>query len=516
MHQVLVNLSGVDRLMSQSYHTVNAEPFQYTLLTRVFGAMDTTELKTKLENSWKDLLGPIERMFLNDAGAAAAIDRADVLRKAASFVTFSSNAEHMQRWELSADIRIVTTPKSNGDEVPSSDQREQQAAGEGAGAASIAVEANLQSLTRDFGACIAIPLLYGRDFLNRYPTLLDDFWKFDNDVFPLLMIGIPPWAPFKIMKEGVAARSRLAAQMDALYRRIDQYQWGRPVDFDADMSDISNTALDRNKIYSREQWSSRHRGEGDLAILWGQNANTHPTLFWFLTYVYSTPDLVQKLREEISPHTRSSSPTRTTTTTGEEEEKTPSSHHQHHPVVEITSMDFAAISRDCPLLKSCIFETYRLAIDVASIRYVARPITINDGAYKHNLKPGMFVSAPHSLMQKDPSIYADPEKFVPDRFLMVDPGTGKRVARNGGAECGGPGQETSSTPLKPWGSGAAMCKGRTFAEKQIMALGAAIISLWDISPAGGGAWELPAMVPGTGVKKPVADIRVVITRRKTS
>ena len=65
-----------------------------------------------------------------------------------------------------------------------------------------AVEANHQSLTRDFGACISIPLLYGHDFLERYPQLLDDFWKFDNDIFPLLMIGIPPWAPFKVMKEG--------------------------------------------------------------------------------------------------------------------------------------------------------------------------------------------------------------------------------------------------------------------------------------------------------------------------
>jgi hypothetical protein len=170
--------------MSQPYHTINAEPVQYTLFTRVFGATDSLELKKKLEDSWKDLLEPIERLFLNDAAAAAAIERGGTPQKVASFVTFSDNTERMKRWELSADIRVVTP------ELPGKPG---------------VVEANLQSLARDFGACFAIPLLYGQDFLDRYPQLLDDFWKFDNDIFPLLMIGIPSWAPFKIMKEGLAA-----------------------------------------------------------------------------------------------------------------------------------------------------------------------------------------------------------------------------------------------------------------------------------------------------------------------
>ena len=455
MHQVLVNLPNVDRVMSQSYHTLNAEPFQYTLLTRVFGATDSPELKKKLEDSWKDLLGPIEQMFLNDAGAIAALERGNVLQNVASFVTFSAHIEQMKRWELSAGIRVVVPDSPNKPGV---------------------VEASFQSLTRDFGACIAIPLLYGKDFLERYPQLLDDFWKFDNDIFPLMMIGIPAWAPFKIVKEGIAARSRLANEMEALYRRIDQYQRREPVDFNADMSDISNAALERNKIYVREDWSFQHRGEGDFAILWGENANTHPMLFWFLAYAYSTPGLLHNIREETAPYIKLS---------------------QTDPPA-ITSMDLAALGRDCQLTKACIFETYRMANEVASIRYVARPITIKDGVHRHELKPGMFVSVPHSLMQRDPSVYEDPNRFMPDRFLKTDPKSGKPVARYGA--------------LKPWGSGAAMCKGRTFAEKEIVALGTSILILWDIRPASG-IWKLPAMVPGTGVKKPFEDIRVLISRR---
>ena len=454
-HQVLVNCAGVDRLLSQSYHIINAEPFQYTLLTRVFGAIDSAELKQRLEDSWKDLLEPVESMFLNEAGAAAAIERAGITEKPSSFISFSTDKERMRRWELSADIALVMPDSPNGHGV---------------------VEANFQSLVRDFGACVAIPLLYGQDPPDRYSSVLEDFWKFDNDIFPLLLIGVPRWAPFKIIREGLAPRSRLANEMEALYRRIDQYQNGESIDFDADMSDISTTALDRNKTYTREQWSFRHRGEGDLAVLWGENANTQPTLFWFLTYVYSTPGMLDRLRQEILPYVkvcRTSPPC-------------------------ITSMDFVGLSRNCPQMKACIFETYRLAVDVTSIRYVVRPITINDGTCRHELKPGMFVSAPHAISQRDPSLYPQPEDFVPDRFLKMNPETGKLSARYGN--------------LRPWGSGAAMCKGRTFAEKEITSLGAAIMSLWDISPASG-SWELPSMIPGTGVKKPSADIRVLIKRR---
>jgi hypothetical protein len=320
---------------------------------------------------------------------------------------------------------------------------------------------------------MAMPLLYGKDFLSRCPRLIDDFWKFDNDLFPLLMIGIPAWLPFKAMKEGLAARTRILCELEALYRRIDQYQRGESIDFGVDMSDVP---FERNKIYERQGWSFPERAAADFAIFWGQNANTHPLLFWFLAYVYSTPCLLDRIREEIEPYVRLSGAA----------------------PLEITSMDLTALSMNCQLLKASIFETYRMANEPTSIRYVVRPITLDDGEFKHQLKPGTLLSAPHWLINRDPSVFADPDKFLPGRFLETDPESGKPVARYG--------------RLRPWGAGASMCKGRTFAEKEIMSLGAAIISLWDIGPASGG-WKLPGMIPGTGVKRPVKDIRVLVTRR---
>lgn len=67
--------------------------------------------------------------------------------------------------------------------------------------------------------------------------------------------------------------------------------------------------------------------------------------------------------------------------------------------------------------------------------------------------------------------------------------------------------------LKPWGAGVGICKGRAFAEKEILGVVACFITLWDMEPSGGGEWTLPGFVPGTGVMRPKEAVRVVIKRR---
>ena len=161
-------------------------------------------------------------------------------------------------------------------------------------------------------------------------------------------------------------------------------------------------------------------------------------------------------------------------------------------------MDIPGLCRDCQLLKACIFETYRIANDPAVIRRVERPITIRDGELKHQLQAGSFISMPTSLTNSDPAIFADPDKFIPERFLERNPTTGSVAAQYG--------------TLRPWGMGSSMCKGRTFAQKHMTVVGAAIISLWDAEPVSG-TWEIPDMIPGSSAKRPVKDIRVVIKRR---
>ena len=312
-------------------------------------------------------------MHLNDGELTRALERVNIPKAAASFVTFSLERQYMKIWERSAAIELLTP-----------DQH-----GKGG-----TVEANLQSLVRDFGACIVIPLPYGKDILNRYPQLLEDLWKFDNDLFPWLMIGVPTWLPFWGIKNGLASRNLLIEQIEGLFRRIDQYQRGKPVDFNADNSDLSDAALERNKIFNRDGWTFPERAVADLANLWAQNANTQPLLLWLLTYVYSTEGVAQILREEIAPYVKLL-------------QSTPR---------EIVGLNITGLTKKCQLLKACVFKTYRLVIEPTSIRYVARPVTISDGDFVHTLEKGTFVSAPRSLFSRDPSIFPDQKNSSQSAF----------------------------------------------------------------------------------------------------
>lgn len=452
-HQVLHKLPNVDRFMAQGHGTLDMLPRDWAISWRVFGCDRTEYLRLALADLTAPFNAIVEKHFVNDAHATAALERADMPARAHALVTLSPEPDTRAYWERNAHARLVAPD---------------------------AVEAELLSLLRDFGACISVPQLYGQDFMDRNPTLLADLWTFDNDLFPLLMIGLPTWLPLKPIKEGLAARKRIHVALEGLYKRIDQFRKGEPVDFGADMSDISPVVLVRSEGYTKRGLSYKHQGQLDMGLLWGQNGNTQPLVFWFLLFIYATPGLVEELRSEIAPYVPIS---------------------QEAGQAKITHLDLRALSHKCPLLKSTMLETFRMANQPTSIRLVKKSITIADGERQHQATKGSWISAAWSLTNRDPALYKDPEAFQPDRFIETDAETKARTARYG--------------PLRPWGNGPGMCKGRTFAEKEILGLGAAVISLWDMRPAGGQGtpWEIPGMRPGTGAVLPDRDVRVVVRRR---
>ncbi|KAK7544738.1 cytochrome P450 [Phyllosticta citribraziliensis] len=461
-HQVIYQKEGIDRFLSQPLHTLDNEPVAWTIHTRVFGAENDPVLRHKTGVARKELSIAVERVYMSDALSSECILRADIPRRAGSLVTLS-NSQTPNPWENLAQYRLLAPETKH---QPG------------------AAELELFNLIRSFGAAISIPMLYGSYFMNKCPNILQDFWAFDNDCFPLVMAGLPTWAPMKNFQEGLAARNRINRTLAEFYELIDRFQRGGHVDPSIDLTDVSQIVLERSKIYGNYDFSYRHRGEIDSALLWGQNGNMHQSTSWLVIYIYATPGLLDSLREEIAPHTSLS--------------EADDSGHPH-----ITRLDIAGLQKRCPLLRSTWLETFRVANEPSSLRYIAKPIQVTPESA--TLQPGTFVTVPHAINQHDASLYPQPERFIPDRFVRIDAATGQRSAPYG--------------PLKPWGGGHGICKGHVFAEKHIFAVVACVVSLWDFAPAGGGgggAWKVPGMRPGTGVMRPAEELRVVAKRRKMS
>ncbi|KAH8722701.1 cytochrome P450 [Phaeosphaeriaceae sp. PMI808] len=179
-------MQGVDKLLSQLHHTLDNHPLNWTLYQRIFGASGFEELQEKLKCAKKELSSAVECSFLSENGASAGIISANIPGKVETLVSLAKTKEDLRLWERASNIKLVQPDT---------------------------VQADLATLMRDSGACIAIPLLY-------------DLWQFDHNNFPLLLMGVPTWMPLKHFKEGLSARSRLIQEMEALYRRIDQHQTG--------------------------------------------------------------------------------------------------------------------------------------------------------------------------------------------------------------------------------------------------------------------------------------------------
>ncbi|KAF9690386.1 hypothetical protein EKO04_011563 [Ascochyta lentis] len=313
------------------------------------------------------------------------------------------------------------------------------------------VDVDLARLVRDLTAHVALEVIYGRDFLDRNPGFINDMWIFVDNAFDLLLAGLPRWTPLGPIRVGVDACERIRTALMAYYKRVEQHQLNKPIDQGADMSDVSATVLERSTIYLDKGFTLRQRADLDMGVAFGSSTNTPVLSFWYIVHLFSRPDLLSQVRKEVAPHvvvTRNQA-------TGKP---------------EISSMNHAALYHECPLFKSALLETARLSGGSTPIRYVNRltHATTAEGT-AHVLRPGTWVTVPSGNVQMDPLVYPFPDDFVPDRFIVED--EGKQTARLG--------------QLRIFGSGAGVCKGKTYAIKEALAMVAGIVTLWDVTALDG-------------------------------
>jgi cytochrome P450 len=212
-------------------------------------------------------------------------------------------------------------------------------------------------------------------------------------------------------------------------------------------------------------------------------------VYWNILFILSTPGLLARIRAEMAPYITITKPV----SIGSFSEA---------PKLTIA---YEGLSAKCPLLKSTYFESLRLSDAPWSIRKVSTAVTISSDkgsvdSLSFSLKKGEYVTVPHDLHMRDPRYFAEPDKFIPDRFI---------VRKEDGTETVDPGT------MRPYGGGPSICKGRVFAERECLSLVAGVLAYWDFEPADEKVgWVIPKMQKTAGVSRPIGDTRVRVRRRK--
>lgn len=182
-------------------------------------------------------------------------------------------------------------------------------------------------------------------------------------------------------------------------------------------------------------------------------SNTVPATFWTLFDLYSRPQLLEDIRNEVKSNALSVAADGT---------------HQ---------IEIAALRNSCPLLLSTFQEILRFRATSSPSRVVMRDTLLAD---KYLLKTGSLVTMPASQIGQRPEVWGETAKvFDPTRFMKAEPSKGQmgeKESRRVGA-------------FMTFGVSPNICPGRHFACSEILGMVAMMILRYEIVPVNG--WVEP-------------------------
>jgi len=219
--------------------------------------------------------------------------------------------------------------------------------------------------------------------------------------------------------------------------------------------------------------------------------NVVPTTFWALVQIFSRPDLLASLREEVIGAIK--------------EENVDSNTGIRKVIVEVGRLDSLY-----PRLVSAFREAHRLATTATLHRRVVEDTYLSDGGDVNGrtylLKKGVTCMIPTTVSLRSPEAWGGEaaEEFDPERFLSqtsIDPVSNLR-----------------KRAYFPFGGGKDLCPGRNFAIAEVMGIMVVLLSGFDILAPDGSTFPLPKVAKPrltTGTMRPdkTADLRARISRR---
>jgi cytochrome P450 len=321
--------------------------------------------------------------------------------------------------------------------------------------------------------------IYGPENLfAMHPELVKDFWDFEEGMIPLL---VDFW-PAITARKPHRAREKI---LDALTEFVEKGRYKK----------ASTLIQQRVSINLKHGLTPKMAGHGELIMLFAIVGNAVPTTFWLLANLFSRPELLAEVRQEIGKAV-------VTTESGGGEE-------------EMRTIHVEKLKSVAPVLLSCYRETLRMVANLSSVRWVLSDTMIAD---RYLLKKDSIVQIASGVIHADEDIWgSDVAEFNPRRFITTTPEvsfSGPTTEKSATAPLP---KNVPSAAFRAFGGGSVICPGRHFAQSEIVGFAAAVLMGFDFEKPGGGTFELPerdnSKIP-FAVMKPTRECKVAISRRK--
>lgn len=322
--------------------------------------------------------------------------------------------------------------------------------------------------------CILVRRGYSKNYFEKAYRVLY-LRDFESDI-TMIILGVMPSIT---ARKGYQARVRFS-------KALDEY-------FASNGPETGSDLIKARWKYNQKYGATKYSGCFEIGNLIGVLINATPMFFWILLHVYSRPELLCELREEISSITIEEviirAPTPTTGMEKPEQKKT------------FRKIAISQLKERCPLLLSTYQETLRLQTHNTSSRWVTKDTLL---AGRYLLKAGNVVQMPGYPVHAMPSIYgSDAETFNPHRFVKSNSKQEKT-------------EKQHPASFRSFGGGATLCPGRHFATAELCAATAMFVMQFDMEPVKE-EWSLPDWAHGkvaSAVPPPTKDVKVRVKRRE--
>ncbi|PQE15500.1 hypothetical protein CJF32_00006861 [Rutstroemia sp. NJR-2017a WRK4] len=344
------------------------------------------------------------------------------------------------------------------------------------------LEKELDALSGESEEWIEIPDLYtlvqntifkastmaicGPHLFELNPTFTDDFWEFDIKVGGLIK-GLPRF----LVPSSYRVRDRLIDEIMKWHEFAESHIDRKDVELEKKLWEPyygSKLVRDRARELSQiKGYNDKARAANDLGLIWGANANIVPIVGWFLLDTISRPEVLSRVRNELSNIAKLH----------------PSSSTSEH-MPELMSN---------PLLQSIYCEELRLRSGTTIQR---SPISSNYklGPWKFP-KDDMIIASvwfegrDKTVWNEGPNGEHDVEDFWPDRFIVYpnDPNSGPRRPESASAKSKSDKVKEPTFTVDsvngafiPYGGGQKMCPGRFYAKQEALGALAMFLNKFDI------------------------------------